>query len=154
MHLSTILMVLVLLIGAAGQRAASAQSAAVGIGFAQAEEGTWWCRNAAPTDALACALDKCRKESNGQDCFATRWCAPAGWSGLMVAWLPEFHTTVILCGSSSQATVGAALKAICEATEEFTGCDLFTVIDPEGNAHEVSETSWPGPAAAPETGAP
>src|SRR5688572_14951052 len=120
MHPSTVLAILMLLVGAAAPQAACAQSAAVGMGFAQAEEGTWWCRNAMASDALSCALDKCRKESNGQDCFATRWCAPAGWSGLMVAWLPEFHTTVILCGGSSQATVGAALKAICEATEEFT----------------------------------
>lgn len=64
---------------------ARAEAAPMGIGFAQAEEGTWWCREADAGMALGCALDKCRKESNGQDCVATRWCTPAGWSGLMVA---------------------------------------------------------------------
>lgn len=130
---------------------ARAETGPVGIGFAQAEEGTWWCRNADAGRALDCALDKCRKESNGQDCVATRWCTPAGWSGLMVAWLPEFHTTVILCGAGSQAAVGAGLKAICDATEEFTRCDLITVIDPDGNANEISDTSWPGPATSGES---
>lgn len=129
---------------------ASAEAAPTGIGFAQAEEGTWWCRETDAGKALGCALEKCRKESNGQDCVATRWCTPAGWSGLMVAWLPEFHTTVILCGAGSQATVGAGLKAICDSTEEFTRCDLTTVIDPDGNANEISDTSWPGPATGSE----
>jgi hypothetical protein len=151
MHPWTILSVFTLLFAAAAPGETPAQSATVGIGFAQAEEGTWWCRDAAAGEALACALAKCRAEANGQDCHATRWCAPAGWSGLMVAWLPEFHTTIVVCGSSSQSTVGATLKAICEASEEFTRCDLVSVIDPDGNAHEVSDTSWPGPATAPDT---
>jgi hypothetical protein len=132
---------------------ARAQTVPVGIGFAQAEEGTWWCPDSSAAKALDCALDKCRTESNGQDCVATRWCTPAGWSGLMIAWLPEFHTTVILCGAGSQATVGAGLKAICDATEEFTRCDLIRVIDPDGNANEISDTSWPGPATGGEPAA-
>ena len=30
-----------------------------GIGFAQAEEGTWWCEAVAARDALDCARQKC-----------------------------------------------------------------------------------------------
>ena len=49
-------------------------------------------------------------------------------------------------GSSSEAAVGAALQAMCSATEEFTRCDFASVIDPDGDAHDVTDTSWPGPA--------
>ncbi len=127
-----------------------------GIAFAQAEEGTWFCRDGDASRAFACALAKCKKESGGQDCVATRWCAPAGWSGMMVGWLPEFHATAIICGTSSAAAAGAALKALCEATEEYTRCDFFRTIDPDGNANDVSDVSWPGPATsgAPAGGTP
>ena len=67
---------------------------------------------------------------------------------MMVAWLPEFHTTAIVCGLGSEAAVGAALKALCDATGEYTRCDFFSVIDPDGNAREVSDVSWSGPATA------
>ena len=80
---------------------AFAQSAPVGIGFAQAEEGTWWCRNEDPEKALDCAMDKCRKESGGPECHPTRWCLPSGWSGLMTVWLPEFHNTIAFTGSGT-----------------------------------------------------
>ena len=67
---------------------------------------------------------------------------------MMVGWLPEFHTTAIVCGAGSEAAVGAALKALCEATKEYTRCDFFSVIDPDGNARDISDVSWPGPATA------
>jgi hypothetical protein len=56
-----------LIIALAPLTSALAQSGPVGIGFAQAEEGTWWCRDGDPGKAFSCALDKCRVESGGQD---------------------------------------------------------------------------------------
>jgi hypothetical protein len=117
----------------------------IGIAFAQADEGTWWCRGGDAGKTLACALDKCRKGAPGQECLASRWCGLAGWSGLMVIWLPEFHSTVPLCGAASQAAVVAALKALCANDEVVTRCDLVSLIDPDGNEKAVEDISWPGP---------
>lgn len=116
-----------------------------GIGFAQAEEGTFFCRDAVAAKAFACALDQCRKAAGGQDCVATRWCAPAGWSGTMVGWLPEFHNVQVVCGLGGEAPVRAALKAICENTPEYSRCDLLSIIDPDGRVTQVEDVAWPGP---------
>jgi hypothetical protein len=116
-----------------------------GIAFAQAEEGTFWCRNADYRKAADCALKACRKGAGGQECHLTRWCMPAGWSGMMVAWLPEFHTTQIVCGLPDEAAVGGALRAICDAAAEYTRCDFVRTIDPDGVETAVPDVSWPGP---------
>jgi len=123
---------------------AAAQDGPSGIGFVQAEEGTWWCRAGAPQDALACARAKCDKESGGQECFATRWCYPAGWSALMIVWLPEFHSTHVVCGAPGRPAAVAALTAICQSAPEYTGCDLVLTIDPDGHEEDVSQTIEPG----------
>src|SRR5436190_22549025 len=94
---------------------ADAGSTPVGIAFAQSEAATVWCRDEEPAKAMACAVAKCQGEAAGATCYPTRWCAPAGWSGLMVAWLPEFHSTVIVCGTSGEAAVLAALRGLCDA---------------------------------------
>jgi hypothetical protein len=140
---------LVALILALAAAPARAESAHVGIAFAQAEEGTWWCRGPDAGKALSCALDKCRKEAASPECLATRWCALSGWSGLMVIWLPEFHNTVPLCGAPSEAAAVEALKALCANDEVVTRCDVVRLIDPDGREKEVSDMSWPGPTAAP-----
>jgi hypothetical protein len=127
---------------------ASGGQAPAGIAFVQAEEGTWWCRDSDPAAAFACATRQCAREANGQDCNRTRWCMPAAWSGLMVVWLPEFHATTIVCGVPSQAAATAALQALCGASDEFTRCDVVRFIDPDGGDHEVTDLSWPGPAAS------
>lgn len=128
---------------------AGAAEGPLGIGFAQAEEGTWWCQALAAGAALDCARRKCEAESGGQDCHATRWCFPAGWSALMVVWLPEFHSTHVLCGMPGRDAATAAMKAICDAGAEFTQCDLVLVIDPDGTQDDNVGVSWPGPAASP-----
>ena len=119
----------------------------LGVGFAQAEEGTWWCHGRRVDDVLDCARRRCADESGGQACVATRWCYPAGWSALMVAWLPEFHTTHVLCGMPGPEAAAAAARAICEAGAEFSRCDLMLTIDPEGAEHALDDASWPGGAA-------
>jgi hypothetical protein len=128
---------------------AAAQDGPSGIGFAQAEEGTWWCRGGDPAAALSCARAKCDSESGGQECFATRWCYPAGWSALMVVWLPEFHSTHVICGMPGRPAAVAALAAICRSAPEYTGCDLVLTIDPDGNEEEVSQSIGPGAANGP-----
>jgi len=115
-----------------------------GIGFVQAEEGTWWCRGGNPAEAFACAGAKCDEESGGQECFATRWCYPAGWSALMIVWLPEFHSTNVVCGAPGRPAAVAALTAICQSVPEYTGCDLVLAIDPDGNEEELSQSIGPG----------
>jgi len=127
---------------------AEAGSAPVGIAFAQSEAATTWCRDADPAKAIACATAKCRGEAASVTCYPTRWCAPAGWSGLMVAWLPEFHSTIIVCGASGAAAVLAALKGLCDASAELTRCDMVSVVDPNGIEVAKPGESWPGPATA------
>jgi hypothetical protein len=122
---------------------AAAQDAPDGIGFAQAEEGTWWCRATDAPAALQCAMQKCTAESGGQECLATRWCYPAGWSALMIVWLPEFHSTHVICGMPGRPAALSALKSICNAAPEFTRCDLVLTIDPDGVEQELSETVVP-----------
>src|SRR6476659_2739822 len=98
---------------------AEAGSVPVGIAFAQSESATTWCRDEDPAKAMACAVAQCRREAAGETSSPTRWCAPAGGSGLMVAWLPEFHSTLIVCGASGAAAVLAALKGLCDGSEEL-----------------------------------
>jgi hypothetical protein len=119
-----------------------------GIGFAQAEEGTWLCRHELPEEALACARELCAEQAAGQDCWPTTWCFPAGWSGMMVVWLPDFHFTEALCGAPSETALTEALRSFCAEEESATNCDLFTIIDPDGN-ERASDISYPGPAAPP-----
>ncbi|MBN8996021.1 MAG: hypothetical protein J0H94_12410 [Rhizobiales bacterium] len=125
--------------------AARAADGPVGIGFAQAEEGTFFCRDADPAKAFACALKQCRQAAGQQQCVATRWCSPAGWSGTMVGWLPEFHVTQVVCGTGGAEAVTAALQALCENTPEYSRCDMLSVIDPDGRVTQIDNVSWPGP---------
>ncbi|MBA3517119.1 MAG: hypothetical protein H0T75_05635 [Rhizobiales bacterium] len=129
---------------------ASAQdSPPQGIGFAQAEEGTWMCRHEDPQEALSCAREQCAEQAPGQECWATAWCFPANWSGTMTVWLPDFHTTQVLCGAPSEKALTDALAALCAGDENATNCDFGFVIDPEGNERVVEGVSFPGPAAPP-----
>jgi hypothetical protein len=122
----------------------------VGIAFAQAEEGTWWCRGADAGKALACALDKCKAGASGQDCHATRWCGLAGWSALMIIWLPEHHSTSIVCGTPAEAAAMASLKALCDNDEVVTRCQPIGTIDPDGNEKRIEDLEWPGPTSVPQ----
>jgi len=121
----------------------------VGIAFAQAEEGTWWCRGSDPGKALSCALDKCKTGANGQDCLATRWCGLSGWSAMMIIWLPEHHATSIVCGVPSEAAAMASLKALCDNDEVVTRCEPIGVIDPDGKERRIADLAWPGPTSVP-----
>jgi hypothetical protein len=120
-----------------------------GIGFAQAEEGTWLCRHDDPTEALSCARELCLEQASGQECWQTAWCFPANWSGLMTIWLDDFHTTHVLCGMPSQSALTQALAAICAGDEGATSCDVTMMIDPAGNETPVEGISFAGPAAPP-----
>jgi len=119
-----------------------------GIGFAQAEEGTWLCRHEDPLEALGCARELCAEQALGQECVATAWCFPARWSGLMTIRLPDFHTTQALCGAPNEAALNEALAALCKGNETASGCDLVNVIDPEGIERAVQGVSFPGGATA------
>lgn len=120
----------------------------MGIGFAQAEEGTWWCRDGDPGEALACAIAKCAAEGPGLDgCVPTQWCAPARWTGLMTVWLADFHSTQVLCGITSREALEAALAALCNASLYASSCDLFLVIDPDGGEMPVDGVGFPGGGA-------
>jgi hypothetical protein len=129
-----------------------------GIAFAQAEEGTWLCRHERPEEALACAREQCAEQAPGQECWATAWCFPANWSGAMTIWLPDFHTTHVLCGAPSEPALTEAMRALCAGDEAATRCDLTLVVDPDGNERAAEGVSFPGPAApegseaAPESG--
>ena len=124
-----------------------------GIGFAQAEEGTWLCRHDSPEEALSCARELCIEQASGQECWQTAWCYPANWSGLMTIWLADFHTTHVLCGAPSEASLTQALAAICAGDAAATSCDVTLVIDPEGNETTPEGVSFAGPAAPQGSGA-
>ncbi len=120
--------------------------AAEGIGFAQAEEGTWYCTGDNPVNTLNCAREKCKAEADGQGCYRTRWCYGGGWSGLMTVFLSDFHVTEIICGAPSQEALKAALVAFCNGNEYATECSISLTIDPTGKEQEVLGADMPGPA--------
>jgi hypothetical protein len=134
--------------GVLGALPALAQSGPGGIAFVQAEEGTWSCRGTDAVRAFDCASKKCAAEGNGQECHPTRWCYPAGWSGVMVVWLSEFRSTVPLCGAPSEASVQESLKALCAGFDDGHRCDLVTLIGPDGREQQVEGVVWPGPVMA------
>lgn len=109
-----------------------------GIGFAQAEEGTWHCRAGDPVTALDCARDLCTEGGFGQDCYRTAWCYPAGWSGVLTIWLEDFHTSQPICGAPSREALLAMMKAFCEGSEYAQSCDAYAIIDPDGQEFEVN----------------
>jgi hypothetical protein len=128
-----------------GSPSAAAQSGPSGIAFVQAEEGIWSCRARDAAKAFDCAAKKCAAEGNGQECHPTRWCFPAGWSGVMVVWLSEFRSTVPLCGAPTAAAVQDALKALCAGFDDGHRCDLVALIGPDGKEQAVEGMVWPGP---------
>lgn len=137
-----------------GQPAEAQDNPVQGIGFAQAEEGTFLCRHENVADALSCAQEQCAEQAVGQECAPTAWCFPAKWSGTMVVWLEDFHTTQVLCGAPSEASLTEAMRALCVGAETAAKCDLVTVIDPEGNERAVEGVSFEGIAANPAPGSP
>lgn len=127
---------------------ASAQdSIPQGIGFAQAEEGTWLCRDEDPIEALACAREHCLEEAPGQECVQTAWCYPARWSGTITVWLEDFHTTRILCGMADEETLRLMLAALCLTELQATHCDLTLTVDPDGNERQITDVSFDGGGA-------
>lgn len=120
-----------------------------GIGFAQAGEGTWLCRHEDPFEALSCAQELCAEQVIDQECLPTAWCYPAGWSGQMNVWLPEFHSTAVLCGMPSPKALVDTLQALCAANESAVHCDLSRTIDPAGNERAVEGVRFAGGAPAP-----
>jgi len=120
--------------------------AADGIGFAQAEEGTWYCLGDNPETALNCARKKCQQEAGGQGCYRTRWCFGYGWSGLMTINLSETHSTEIICGAPSSSALFSAFTAYCKENEYARNCSIFLTIDPEGREQEVHDSNISGPA--------
>ena len=116
-----------------------------GIGFAQAEEGTWWCQGDAAADALACAMAKCDAEAGGQDCHETAWCFPARWSGLMTVFLEDFHTTRVVCGAPSKSALTDTFRLWCAAHENADHCEFILSIDPDGSETEGGGETFPGP---------
>jgi len=121
--------------------------AAGGIGFAQAEEGTWYCRGDDPIATLNCAQRKCGVDAKGRECVRTRWCDAAGWSGLMTVFLLDFHSTEIICGAPTETALRAGLRAFCAGNEYAQSCSIFLVVDPDGKERELTDESFPGPKA-------
>lgn len=126
---------------------AFAQEGPDGIGFAQAEEGAYWCQAPSAAEALACARDECEAEAGGQDCFETAWCLPARWSGLMTVWSGDFHSTQVVCGAPNEAALAEIFRAWCAGIEDAQSCDFSIAIDPDGNERDDVGESFEGPAA-------
>ena len=131
--------------GAALAQPAAAQPGPQGIGFAQAEEGTWSCRAGDPVTALNCARDLCRAQA--ADCFRTAWCFPAGWAGVVTVWNEDYHANRPLCGAPSLEALLTALRAYCNDAPFATACDLGLITDPDGVAVDLAERWIPTPAA-------
>ena len=108
-----------------------------GIAFSQAEEGTWYCLGEKAETALNCAVKKCKAKAGGQECVKSRWCANAGWSGLMTVFLSGFHTTEILCGAPSEQALRSALDLFCAGNKYATKCSIFLTVDPTGKEHQI-----------------
>jgi hypothetical protein len=116
-----------------------AQDGPQGIGFAQAEEGTWICRAGDPVTALNCARDLCRAGAGGQDCYRTAWCFPSGWSGVLTVWLSDFHANRPICGASTLPALLDVMLALCNEAEGATACDVGMVFDPVGTEIDVAQ---------------
>jgi len=130
--------------------AGAQESTLQGIGFAQAEEGTWHCLHHEPGEALACAREHCLEQAPDQECAPT-WCYPARWSGTMTLWLSDFHTTRVLCGMPDEATLQEVLAGLCWFNKDARSCDLTLIVDPDGKELAMEGMTFPGGAS--ETGA-
>lgn len=122
---------------------ALAQGGPDGIGFAQAEEGTWTCRAGDPVTALDCARDLCRAEAGGQDCYRTTWCFPAGWAGVVTVWTSDFHSNRPVCGAPSFEGLLAMMRAVCDHSEGATSCSVGVVVDPDGVEMDATQEWTP-----------
>ncbi len=124
---------------------AAAQNGPDGIGFAQAEEGTWTCRAGDPVTALDCARALCRAEAGGQDCYRTGWCFPAGWAGVITVWTSDFHANKPICGAPSLEGLLAAMRAFCDHSPEASSCDVGMVVGPDGVEVDAADHWTPEP---------
>lgn len=131
---------------------AAAQDGPQGIGFAQAEEGTWSCRGGNPVTAMDCARSLCNAEGGGQECFRTAWCYPSGWAGMVTVMLPEFHSTYPVCGAPSMEGLIAMMEALCNNAPYAQSCYIVGVTDQFGVGYPEAEreiTPTPGTATVP-----
>lgn len=124
---------------------ALAQNGPEGIGFAQAEEGTWMCRAGDPVTALDCARDLCRAEAGGQDCYRTTWCFPAQWAGIVTVFTSDFHSNHAICGAPSLDGLLTMMRAVCDHSEGATSCSVGMVVDPDGAEVDAAQEWTPQP---------
>lgn len=95
--------------------------------------------------AFECARKKCRKDG-GQECLRTRWCYPAGWSGVMSINLSiGFHFPTELCGMPNRKSLIAAFETMCRNWENADQCNVGLIFSPDGKQETAGIAIDPKP---------
>ncbi len=104
-----------------------------GVAFVTApEQAHTHCFADNADNAFKCAREKCHK-AGGQECLRTRWCYPAGWSGIMSINLSiGFHFPTELCGMPNREALVAAFETMCRNWENANQCNVGLIFSPDG----------------------
>ena len=120
---------------------------------------TFTCFHDNAIGGFDCARAQC-EAAGAAPCMRTRWCFPAGWSGLMRLEIDRLSVDLaLLCGAPSAEALDAMLAALCEADGRAKSCVLMLVWDPEGREFHIEagetmpDVPRAGGEAAPAAGA-
>jgi hypothetical protein len=116
---------------------AGAQEGAPGIAFVQAPEmSQGMAMGATPAEGFAAATAQCVEGGAlPEDCIATNWCQPAGWSvDLFVQHVEGLHWHEVVCGLPEEGVALSVAAALCDLGDRpwLAACDLVQVYDPGG----------------------
>ena len=131
---------MVLFTGAGQAGALSAYEAYSSNGEQNAYE---WCYRSSLSSAKSCARDAC-EETGGEECASAEYCSPSQWTGVMT--MKRTDGTIVhalVCERPSRPSIFVAVRKKCVAFRKddpgsFKGCDVLTVISPDGSATDNS----------------
>jgi hypothetical protein len=108
---------------------------------------TFTCFHENAIGGFECARAAC-EAAGAAPCMRTRWCFPAGWSGLMRLEIDRLSVDqAFLCGVPSAEALDAMLAALCEADGRAKSCILMLVWAPDGREfHIEAGETMPGSA--------
>lgn len=119
---------------------AAAQDWPMGIAFVQApEQASGMAMGRTAQEAFAAATAQCVKAGAlAEDCIATNWCQPAGWSiDVFVMHQEGFHWHEVVCGLPSRALAERVADELCAPAmrDWLIECQLVQLYDETGEPH-------------------
>lgn len=134
----TMLCVSVLILSMMGRAEAGAIAASEAYSSRGVQNAYEWCHRPTLAGAKSCAYNAC-EQIGGEECSSAEYCSPSKWAGVMtMRGKNGLLVHALVCERASRASIFVAVRKKClefrrKDTGNFKGCDVLTVISPDGN---------------------